>query len=166
MKKQPPKSYFTGLRGGFLCSLEFYRTAIIENRKLLYEKRQSASRRQDTALRTSQSRLSQMAKAALSMIESTHKEDWSPLYNRPKATERTIGNHHEDDRKSTQGQQKAAMRTTKSHHEAIKNKLRDGPHRAALFTLYFSLFVPEGTHFSLFTFNFSLPQDNFSLSQA
>ena len=28
LKKQPPKSYFTGLRGGFLCSLEFYRTAI------------------------------------------------------------------------------------------------------------------------------------------
>ena len=29
MKKQPPKSYLTGLRGGFLCSLEFYRTAIV-----------------------------------------------------------------------------------------------------------------------------------------
>ena len=31
MKKQPPKSYFTGLRGGFLCSLEFYRTAIFSS---------------------------------------------------------------------------------------------------------------------------------------
>ena len=31
MKKQPQKSYFTGLRGGFLCSLEFYRTAIFSN---------------------------------------------------------------------------------------------------------------------------------------
>ena len=30
MKKQPPKSYFTGLRGGFLCSLEFYRAAIVD----------------------------------------------------------------------------------------------------------------------------------------
>ena len=59
----------------------------------------------------------------------------SPLYNRPKAT----------------------MRTTKSHHATIKNKLRDGPHRAALFTFYFSLFVPDRTHFSLYTFHFSFP---------
>lgn len=51
----------------------------------------------------------------------------SPLYNRPKAT----------------------MRTTKSHHAAIKNKLRDGLHRAALFTFYFSLFVPDRDNFSL-----------------
>ena len=29
-KKYTPKSYFTGLRGGYLCSLEFYRTAILE----------------------------------------------------------------------------------------------------------------------------------------
>ncbi len=39
------------------------------------------------------------------------------------------------------------MRTTKAYHAAIKNKLRDGPHRTALFTFYFSLFVPEGTTF-------------------
>ena len=31
MKKYTPKSYFTGLRGGYLCSLEIYRTAILEN---------------------------------------------------------------------------------------------------------------------------------------
>lgn len=31
MKKHNPRSYFTGLRGGYLCSLEFYRTAILEN---------------------------------------------------------------------------------------------------------------------------------------
>lgn len=31
MKKHNPKSYFTGLRGGYLCSLEFYRTAILED---------------------------------------------------------------------------------------------------------------------------------------
>ena len=62
----------------------------------------------------------------------------SPLYNRPKAT----------------------MRTTKSHHAAIKNKLRDGLHRAALFTFYFSLFVPDRENFSLFTFHSSLPQDS------
>lgn len=30
MKKYTPKSYFTELRGGYLCSLEFYRTAILE----------------------------------------------------------------------------------------------------------------------------------------
>ena len=30
LKKYTPKSYFTGLRGGYLCSLEFYRTAILE----------------------------------------------------------------------------------------------------------------------------------------
>ena len=54
-------------------------------------------------------------------------KDGSPLYNRPKAT----------------------MRTTKSHHAAIKNKLRDGLHRAALFTFYFSLFVPDRENFSL-----------------
>ena len=41
MKKQPPKSYFTGLRGGFLCSLEFYRTAI------LWKQYQSESNRLD-----------------------------------------------------------------------------------------------------------------------
>ncbi len=29
-----PKSYFTGLRGGFLCSFVFYRTAIILFHKL------------------------------------------------------------------------------------------------------------------------------------
>ena len=29
-KKYTPKSYFTELRGGYLCSLEFYRTAILE----------------------------------------------------------------------------------------------------------------------------------------
>ena len=29
LKKSSPKSYFTGLRGGFLCSLKFYWTAII-----------------------------------------------------------------------------------------------------------------------------------------
>ena len=61
-------------------------------------------------------------------------KDGSPLYNRPKAT----------------------MRTTKSHHAAIKNKLRDGPHRAALFTFYFSLFVPDRENFSLCTIHFSL----------
>ena len=31
MKKLTQKSYFTGLRGRFLCSFEFYRTAIIRN---------------------------------------------------------------------------------------------------------------------------------------
>ena len=49
----------------------------------------------------------------------------SPLYNRPKAT----------------------MRTTKSHHAAIKNKLRDGLHRAALFTFYFSFPTGKTFHF-------------------
>ena len=29
-EKQPPKSNFTGVRGGYLCSLEFYRTAIFD----------------------------------------------------------------------------------------------------------------------------------------
>lgn len=29
-EKQTPKSNFTGFRGGYLCSLEFYRTAIFE----------------------------------------------------------------------------------------------------------------------------------------
>ena len=43
MKKQPPKSYFTGLRGGFLCSLEFYRTAIIANMISPLEKEVSPS---------------------------------------------------------------------------------------------------------------------------
>lgn len=46
------------------------------------------------------------------------------------------------------------MRTTGSHHATIKSKLRDGPHRAALFTFYFSLFVPDRENFSLFTFHF------------
>ena len=48
------------------------------------------------------------------------------------------------------------MRTTESHHAAIKNKLRDGPHHAALFTFYFSLFTSAGLtfHFALFTFHF------------
>ena len=68
------------------------------------------------------------------MIESAREEDWSLLYNRPEAT----------------------MRMTGSHHAAIKNKLRDGPHRAALFTFYFSLFVPDRENFSLFTLHFSL----------
>lgn len=49
----------------------------------------------------------------------------SPLYNRPKAT----------------------MRTTKSHHAAIKNKLRDGLHRAALFTFHFSFPTGKTFHF-------------------
>lgn len=49
----------------------------------------------------------------------------SPLYNRPKAT----------------------MRTTKSHHAAIKNKLRDGLHRAALFTFTFHFSFPTGKTF-------------------
>ena len=31
LEKLTPKSYFTGLRGGILCSWEFYRTAIIKN---------------------------------------------------------------------------------------------------------------------------------------
>ena len=66
------------------------------------------------------------------MTESANKEDRSPLYNRPKAT----------------------MRMTESHHAAIKNKLRDGPHRAALFTFYFSLFVPDRG--KLFTLHYSL----------
>lgn len=35
----------------------------------------------------------------------------------------------------------------KSHHAAIKNKLRDGLHRAALFTLYISLFTSAGLTF-------------------
>ena len=61
------------------------------------------------------------------MTESAYKKDRSPLYNRQKAT----------------------MRMTESHHAAIKNKLRDGPHRAALFTFYFSLFVPDRENFSL-----------------
>ena len=54
---------------------------------------------------------------------------------------RTTGSYHEDE---------------KSHHAAIKNKLRDGPHRAALFTFYFSLFTSTGLtfHSSLFTFHF------------
>lgn len=56
----------------------------------------------------------------------------SPLYNRPKAT----------------------MRTTKSHHAAIKNKLRDGLHRAALFT--FLLFTFRSRQGKLFTLHYSL----------
>ncbi|WP_344705167.1 hypothetical protein, partial [Prevotella corporis] len=31
LKKLTQKSYFTGLRGRYLCSFEFYRTAIFEN---------------------------------------------------------------------------------------------------------------------------------------
>ena len=48
------------------------------------------------------------------------------------------------------------MRTKKATMQQKKNKLRDGPHRAALFTFYFSLFVPDWDNFSLFTFHFSL----------
>ena len=59
------------------------------------------------------------------MIESARMEHRNPLYNRPKATRRMTG----------------------SHHAAIKKKLRDGPHRAALFTFYFSLFTSEGLTF-------------------
>ena len=72
--------------------------------------------------------------------------------------------HLEDGRKPSQGRQKATMRTTESHQEDDrkppcsnkKNKLRDGPHRAALFTLHYSLFTSAGRtfHFSLFTFHF------------
>ena len=124
--------------GQFICTAKKLSQCFIEKKYLLYEKRQSTSRRQRTARPTSQSRFSQMTKAALSMTESANKEDRSPLYNRPKAT----------------------MRMTESHHAAIKNKLRDGPHRAALFTFYFSLFVPDRENFSLCTIHFSLPQDS------
>lgn len=124
--------------GQFAYTEKTFSPSLIENRKLPYERRKSASRRQKTARPTSQSRFLQMTKAALSMTESANKEDRSPLYNRPKAT----------------------MRMTESHHAAIKNKLRDGPHRAALFTFYFSLFVPDRENFSLCTIHFSLPQDS------
>ena len=83
------------------------------------------------------------------MTESTHKEDRSPLYNHLKATWRTAESHRKDDKKPPGGRQKAIARTTESHHAAIKNKLRDGLHRAALFTFYFSLFVPDWDNFSL-----------------
>lgn len=152
--------------GQFICTAKKLSQCFIEKEYLLYEKRQSTSRRLKTARPTSQSRFSQMTKAALPMTESTHKEDRSLLYNRPKATWRTAESHQEDDRKPPRGrqiatvrmteayhennrkpprgQQEATTRTTESHHAAIKNKLRDGPHRAALFTLYFSLFTSKG----------------------
>ena len=124
--------------GQFISTAKTFSPSLIENRKLLYERRQSAPRRHENAHHTSPSRVLQMTKAALSMIESARKEHRSPLYNRPKATRRMTG----------------------SHHAAIKNKLRDGPHRAALFTFYFSLFVPDRENFSLCTIHFSLPQDS------
>ena len=42
LKKLTQKSYFTGLRGRFLCSFEFYRTAIIQ---YIFERSTSSSKR-------------------------------------------------------------------------------------------------------------------------
>ncbi len=96
--------------GQFICTAKKLSQCFIEKEYLLYERRQSASRRQKTARHTSQSRFLQMTKAALSMTES----------------------HRENDRKPPCSN---------------KKKLRDGTHRAALFTFYYSLFTSAGLTF-------------------
>lgn len=98
--------------GQFISTAKKLSQCFIENRKLPYEKRQSASRRLKTARPTSPSRFLQMTKAALSMIESAHKEDRNPLYNRPKAAKRTTESHHKDDRKPPSSNKKQAARWT------------------------------------------------------
>ena len=127
-----------------------------------------------TARPTSQSRFSQMAKAALSMIESACKEHRSPLYNRPKATKRMTESYQEDDRSLPREQQKATTKTTERHREddrkpPCSNKKKScamapTAQHFSLYTFHFSF--PTGTtfHFLLFTFHFQ--RTHFSLSQA
>lgn len=123
---------------------------------------------------------SHVPKPLLTNDKSNFINDRKRLQKRQESALQPSENHQEDDRKPSQGRQKATTRTTGSYHEdekclhaAIKNKLRDGLHRAALFTFYFSLFtsrrdcssLPKGPlftlHFSLFTSRrdrFSLPE--------
>ena len=116
--------------GQFICTAKKLSQCFIEKEYLLYEKRQSASRRLKTALHASQSRFSQMTKAALSMTESAYKKDRSPLYNRQKATKRTTESHHEDE---------------KSHHAAIKKQAaRWPPPRSTFHFLLFTFHFPKG----------------------
>ena len=110
---------------------------------------------------------SHVPKPLLTNDKSNFINDRKRLQKRQESALQPSENHQEDDRKPSQGRQKATTRTTGSYHEdekclhaAIKNKLRDGLHRAALFTFYFSLFVPDRENFSLCTIHFSLPQDS------
>ena len=97
---------------------------------------------------------SHVPKPLLTNDKSSFINDRKRLQKRQESALQPSENHQEDDRKPT-------MRTTESHHAAIKNKLRDGPHRAALFTFYFSLFTSAGLTFrsrqdALFTLHYSL----------
>ena len=110
---------------------------------------------------------SHVPKPLLTNDKSSFINDRKRLQKRQESALQPSENHQEDDRKPSQGRQKATTRRTGSYHEdekclhaAINNKLRDGLHRAALFTFYFSLFVPDRENFSLCTIHFSLPQDS------
>lgn len=96
--------------GQFISTEKTFSPSLIENRKLLYERRQSASRRPETALHASPSRFLQITKAALSMIESARKEHRSLLYNHPKATMRMTKAYRENDRKPPCSNKKIAAR--------------------------------------------------------
>ena len=123
--------------GQFAYTEKTFSPSLIENRKLLYERRQSASRRQDTALHASPSRFSQMAKAALSMIESARAEQ-------QKATMKTTVSYHENDRKPPCSNKKQAARwpppRSTFHFLLFTFRSRQGK----LFTLHFSLFTSKG----------------------
>lgn len=111
---------------------------------------------------------SHVPKPLLTNDKSSFINDRKRLQKRQESALQPSENHQEDDRKPSQGRQKATTRTTGSYHEdekclhaAIKNKLRDGLHRAALFTFYFSLFTSAGLTFrsrqdALFTLHYSL----------